>query len=163
LLDSRKISLSSATHRWMRCCLWQEEIMRRRRVALYALALVGAAGLALACGSSSEHVLQSVTLSPTTADAQDYPGGQVQFTATGFYNTDPKMVTPLSAGWGSCYNNGPTNAISVSNGVAQCASGAVGTFTVWANDPQVTGSMCDAVTACGGGCFIAGTAQLTCP
>jgi hypothetical protein len=140
--------------------------MRKSPVGLYAVALVGAAAFALSCGStsSSDHVLQSITLSPATADAQDYPGGQVQFTATGFYNADPKTVTPLSAGWGTCYNNAPTNTISVSDGVAQCASGAVGTFTVWANDPPgPTGVGCNAITACGGGCFIAGTAQLTCP
>ena len=139
--------------------------MRKSLVGLYVLALVGAAAFALSCGSGSDpnHMLQSITLSPATADAQDYPGGLVQFTATGYYVVAPKTVTPLSAGWGSCYNNAPTNAISVSDGVAQCASGAAGTFTVWANDPPGLGGMCNAITACGGGCFVVGTAQLTCP
>ena len=141
--------------------------MRKSLVGLYVLALVGAAAFALSCGSGSDpnHMLQSITLSPATADAQDYPGGLVQFTATGYYAVAPKTVTPLSACWGSCYNSASTTAITVSqSGVAQCASGAVGTFTVWANDPPgPTGVGCNAITACGGGCMVSGTAQLTCP
>src|SRR5580693_4317565 len=105
--------------------------MRSLPVLPYLRALVLLAAFALSCGgnSSSDRVLQSITLSPATADARDYPGGQVQFTATGFYTTNPETVTPLIAGgWGSCYDNASTTAISVSqSGVAQCASGAVGT------------------------------------
>lgn len=40
------------------------------------------AAITLACGSSS-HVLQTLSISPTTRDAQNFPGGLVQFTATG--------------------------------------------------------------------------------
>jgi hypothetical protein len=94
--------------------------MRSLRVTLYFLALVLLAAFALSCGSSSDCALQSITLSPATADAKDYPGGQVQFTATGNYDADPKTVTPLSAGWGSCVDNASTTAISVSqSGEAQ--------------------------------------------
>ena len=143
--------------------------MRSLPISPYLPALVLLAAFALSCGgnSSSDRVLQSITLSPATADARDYPGGQVQFTATGFYTTNPETVTPLIAGgWGSCYDNGSTTAISISqSGVAQCASGAVGTFTVWAShSPYPTGATCNAITACGGGCDeVSGTAQLTCP
>lgn len=38
-----------------------------------------------ACGASS-HVLESVT--PATADAGNFPNGQVQFTAIGLYSTE---------------------------------------------------------------------------
>ena len=128
------------------------------------LTLPLAAAFVLSCGGSSNaRQLQSITLSPATADAQDYPNGQVQFAATGNYISDPRIVNPLAANWGSCYQGAVTSAISVTSaGVAQCASGAVGTYTVWADDPSPT-SNCLAVTACGGGCFVAGTAQLTCP
>ena len=145
--------------------------MEKFRLALSFFALAVTTPLALSCGASSgsdpssHRQLLSIALSPATVDAQDYSGGQVQFTATGYYSTAPYMVTPLSAGWGTCYQNASTNAISVTKaGVAQCASGAAGTYTVWANDPPfAAGANCNAITACGGGCFVAGTAQLTCP
>ena len=140
--------------------------MEKLRFTLSFLALVLAASFALSCGARSQgqDPLQSITLSPATADAQDYPDGQVQFTATGFYTDPPRTVTPLSAMWGTCYQNAPTSEVSVtSGGVAQCAPGAVGTYTVWANDPPSPNVGCLAITACGGGCFVVGSAQLTCP
>jgi hypothetical protein len=140
--------------------------MRSLPVSPYLPALVLLAAFALSCGgnSSSDRVLQSITLSPATADARDYPGGQVQFTATGFYNVDPKTVTPLTAGWGSCYQNAPTSEVTVSSaGIAQCAGGAAGTYTVFADDISGSGANCTAITACGGGCQVSGSAQLTCP
>jgi hypothetical protein len=142
--------------------------MKNLRLAVSLFALTASALFTLSCGGASQRQLQSVTLSPATADAQDYPNGQIQFTATGHYDASPTTLTPLSAGWGTCYQNGsaesPTSEITVTQeGIAQCASGAVGTFTVWANDPPNSGSMCNAITVCGGGCFVAGTAQLTCP
>jgi hypothetical protein len=125
------------------------------------------ASIELACGSRADPVqVQSVTLSPSVADAKDYPHGQVQFTATAYYSNNPKQGVPLTAsGWGSCYQNLSTPDVIVSRtGVAQCVSGAVGKYTVWANAPRnVNGANCLAVTACGGGCFVAGTAQLVCP
>jgi len=143
--------------------------MQNIRLILSFFALAVVASLALSCGAnsdpSSNRQLLSIALNPATADAQDYPGGQVQFMATGYYNTAPYTVAPLSAGWGTCYQEASTSAISVSRtGLAQCESGEVGTYTVWANDaPFPLGANCLAMTACGGGCFVAGTAQLTCP
>jgi len=146
--------------------------MEKLRLNFFSLALVLAASFTLSCGGSpsesATRQLQSITLSPATADAQNYPSGQVQFTATGYYNTAPQTVTPLSATWGTCYQNAPTNAVSVtSGGLAQCESGATGTYSIWANDPAFSvpysGVNCNAITACGGGCFVVGTAQLTCP
>ena len=141
--------------------------MKRLRFPLFLFALVVAAALVLSCGASSEHQLQSITLDPASADAQDYPRGQVQFVATGHYKIAPLTATPLSATWGTCYQFAPTSAISVtSTGLAQCASGAAGTYSVWANDPMPLGPgayFCPASTPCGGGCTIQATAQLTCP
>ncbi len=141
--------------------------MKGMRLMLSLLVLVAASVFALSCGSnsSSTHRLQSITLSPASGDAQNLPSGMVPFTATGQYNTPPLIVTPLPATWGVCYQFQPTNEISVTNnGLAHCASGVVGTYTVWGNDPVPPGNYnCPAATACGGGCTIQGTAQLTCP
>jgi len=139
--------------------------MSRYAFFLWIVLLGLAVFTTLACGS---HALQSMTISPTSADGQDYPNGQVQFVATGHFKTDPLIVTPLSANWGVCeFPFTPTSAISVtSTGLAQCASGSVGTYTVWANDPMPLGSgaiNCPAMGACGGGCVIEATAKLTCP
>ena len=145
--------------------------MAKLRLTLFSLALILAASFALSCGArsqsqdpQSQDPLQSITLSPATADARNYPNGQVQFIATGYYIDPSHTVTPLSAMWGTCYQNASTSAVSVTaGGVAQCAPGAVGTYTVWADDPPLSNVACLAITACGGGCFVAGTAQLTCP
>jgi hypothetical protein len=135
------------------------------------VALAIAASVAMSCGNAADpshpgDPLESITVSPAVADAKDYPDGQVQFTAAGYYSTNPNQAVPLSKpGWGSCYENNSTSEVTVSStGVAQCASGAVGTYTVWADaPPNVGGPNCLAVNACGGGCFVTGTAQLTCP
>jgi hypothetical protein len=90
-----------------------------------------AMAVTLACGSPTPvRVLQSVSLSPATADAQ---GNPVQFTATGNFNLQPSTATLTEANWGACYQNQRTTAVSVSaSGLAQCEAGAVGTYTVWA-------------------------------
>jgi hypothetical protein len=116
----------------------------------------------IACGAPSNRQLMSITVSPATVDAQ---GQQVQFTATGHWSASPLTTTPQSAGWGVCQNNAPSTAVTVSSsGLAQCASGAKGTYTVFAADPPFgAGANCNAITACGGGCQISGASQLTCP
>ena len=58
-------------------------------VTLSLLAMLG-------CGNSK---LTSVNLSPAAADAQNFPGGQVQFTATGTYSNSSKVV-PLTVAMG---------------------------------------------------------------
>lgn len=135
-------------------------------VSSFVLAFIAFA--TLSCGSQSSSMmgpvgpngLQSITLAPVSADARTYPGGQVPFTATGGYINPVRKLTPQPAAWGVCQQNAPTTAVTVSKtGVAQCAMGATGTYTVFAY--QMTN--CNAITACGGGCTIVGTAQLTCP
>jgi hypothetical protein len=139
--------------------------MEKLRFPLFLFALAAGAVLALSCGSSTSisgqiRQPQSITLSPATADAQNYPNGQVQFIVTAHYNTAPDTITPQSATWGACYQNAPSTAVSVSNeGLAQCANGASGTYTIFAFDM----TNCNVITACGGGCTVVGTAQLTCP
>jgi hypothetical protein len=142
--------------------------MKKLRFTLSFLALAVAAFLASSCGSSNAMNqgpiappgLQSITLNPAIADAQDYPGGQVPFTATGHYINPNHMVTPQPALWGACQQSTPTSDVSVtSKGLAQCASGATGTYAVFA----FVETNCNVISACGGGCTIVGTAQLTCP
>jgi len=141
--------------------------MRKIRVACSFLAAFAVA-LALvlvsaSCGSGSSmngSQLQSITVNPPTADAQNYPNGEVPFEATGNYINPTHKVTPLSARWVACNQNAATSDASVSeSGVAQCASGAEGTYQI--NAYVMT--QCNVLTACGGGCTVAGSAQLTCP
>src|ERR1700719_2879170 len=82
-----------------------------------------------ACGSAWP-ILQSRSLSPPTPDPQ---GSPFQFTATGSFNQQPSPLRLLTASWGACYQNQRTTGVSVnSDGLAQCATGAAGTYTVWA-------------------------------
>lgn len=142
--------------------------MRKRWSALSSFTVILAAFAALSCGSNSSSMmgpvgpngLQSIALAPATANAQAYPDGQVPFVATGSYVDPVRKMTPQPAIWGVCQQNAPTTEVTVSKtGVAQCALGATGTYTVFAYDM----TNCNALTACGGGCTIVGTAQLTCP
>jgi hypothetical protein len=136
--------------------------MRKLQWALCFLALMVVSFVALSCGTSSEGAgqLQSITLTPAMADAQDYPDGEVPFVATGTYANPPNKVTPLTALWGVCQKGLPTTFASVSTtGVASCASGSVGAYQVFAFKQ----TNCNVVNLCGGGCTVVGTAQLTCP
>jgi hypothetical protein len=117
-------------------------------------------------GNPGDRELNAITISPATASAN---GSAVQFTATGHWSTSPITVVPQSATWGACTETDPTptNNVTVSStGQATCASGASGTYMVYAWDPQFgyTGPVCNAITACGAGCGrISATAELTCP
>ncbi len=142
--------------------------MQKLQFALFLLGLFAISWLALSCGASSPlnqgpvqpGQLQSITLNPAIADAQDFPEGKVSFVATGVYANPGHTVTPQPALWGVCQKNLPTDAASVTNaGVAQCASGAVGAYSVFAYRP----TDCNVVNQCGGGCTVVGTAQLSCP
>lgn len=100
--------------------------MRGYGLPFFFLVIIAAA-IMLACGGSSAHIPQSVSVTPATADAQSYPGRQVLFTATAYYKTMPSPVRNVSASWSACLQNIPSDGVSVStNGAAQCASGATG-------------------------------------
>jgi hypothetical protein len=146
------------------------------RPQLFFFLVVLAAAITLACGSpmippvncgststgpNMTGQLESIILCPATVDAKSYPGGQVQFVATGQYSTPPSPVTPIKPWiWGACSDNVPTTAVSVtSSGVASCLEGASGTYTVFAS----VGTECNVIGPCGTGCFVTGTAHLTCP
>lgn len=127
--------------------------MARMSVLLAAALLAGIELLAAGCGSSNR-VIQSVTVTPATADAQNFPNGQVQFTASGTYSQPPSPVALSQAGW-SLSEGGI--ATLTGNGLAQCVPGATGTVTVKAGvSGPCSGTGCTAVQ-------IVGTAQLSCP
>lgn len=128
------------------------------------------AAITLACGSSS-HIPKSVTVSPATADAANFPNGEVQFTATAIYNTKPSPVANATASWSACTQTASTNLVTVSNtGVAKCAAGASGTFTISAFvvNPSIKSCIQPqdpvGVFSCGYSCYgVVGQAQITCP
>ena len=113
------------------------------------------------CGSSGvNRVLESIQVTPASADAQTFANGDVQFTATGKFSRPPSpapvtFTAPYSGSW---LVSDPTIASITQNGVAQCAPGASGIVTVTAiastNSCHSTGCTSTAVS---------GTAKLTCP
>jgi len=149
--------------------------MRSHGLPSFFFLLVLAIAITLACGSpmspSSQNcssnpavanpdMPQSITLCPAVADARDYPDGQVQFTAIGSYKAPPSPALPEPVVWGACQQNQFTTGVTVSStGVAQCASGASGTYTVWATGGPV---LCNVITPCGQ-CGATGQAKLKCP
>ncbi|MGA8274142.1 MAG: hypothetical protein WB919_21465 [Candidatus Sulfotelmatobacter sp.] len=153
--------------------------MSGSRLILFLPGLITAGAVALAlslsCGSQ-QHQLQSITLAPQTADARDYPNGQVPFVATGHYSNTQVVVTPMQASWGALSEQiqdgtpvlSPANgAVSVdANGLAQCASGASGTFQIgaWAIPQPPPRANCAVIGLYGDPCSARlGTATLTCP
>lgn len=118
---------------------------------------------ALACGSS--HMLKNIQVSPATADAKNYSGGQVQFTATGSLNgmqpqplKSPQIFWCTGSSAGMCAGNIALGATIDQNGLAQCNSNFTGAVTILAGtftpppNPD-TGPQLK----------IFGSAQLTCP
>jgi hypothetical protein len=132
-----------------------------------AIFLVAVALQVLGCGSgsmmNSNRVLQSMTISPAMADAQNFANGRVQFTARGVFNKppSPQQVTfqpPYSGGWSLIANGAQPVATMSATGLAQCVPGAVGTDTVVA--------MASANAAMGTGAtgvMVQASTTLTCP
>jgi hypothetical protein len=128
------------------------------------IALLGAVVFVVIVGLGCGSHLNSVSLSPAVADAQNFPNGQVQFTATGTYSGSSKPVPVTNLTWcvgttnGDCNGNIASVASVSSSGVAQCLPGASGTATVLA------GSGGHPTNPDGGFPLrVFGSAQLTCP
>jgi hypothetical protein len=141
--------------------------MPRHGYFLCFVVLVAVASLTLACGSNPQRQIVSLSVSPLSAD------GQTQFVAMGSYNAPPMTVTPLQANWAAETEQdgiptGPTTAVSIDdNGLAQCSTGASGTFAIgaWVLVDPNSPVMCLTIGPFGQpGCnSVLGTAQLTCP
>ena len=113
----------------------------RSRVCASTTLILLAAGIA-ACGGSvmnNGRMLQSLTVTPASADAQNFPGGKVQFSATGTFNMAPVTVDSQAVLWsiGNPFASpSPTmpQASVSTTGLAQC-NGFVGTTLVEATAP----------------------------
>jgi hypothetical protein len=134
--------------------------MRKFAPQLSFFPLLTVAVITLACGSSGPRTLQSISITPATAE------GEAQFTATGYYNHQPSPVSPITASWEACLQGEPTSGVSVSsNGLAQCSTGASGTYTIFGFETVSGGATCNVVAACGPSpCgTVSSTAKLSCP
>lgn len=137
--------------------------MQYGRSLLSASLLLGLT-LCCSCGSNAANrQLLSITISPTSANATT---GAVQFTATGTFNTDPKMVSPLAASWTLsgpgidpvCSNNCQYQ-ITPGPFTPTCGPAGVDTVTAVAPaDPNAPSSGPEAGTQ-----LVSATAQVTCP
>lgn len=111
--------------------------------------LIAFSALMLGCGQN-----KVVNVTPASADAQNFPNGIVQFTATGV--NSPTWC--IGSANGVCNGNIAAAATIDSSGRAQCLSGKSGTVTVLAG----TGLR---ITNPDGGSQLStfGSAQLICP
>jgi hypothetical protein len=120
--------------------------------------------LMLGCGGSRQ--LQSVSVMPAAADAQNFPGAQVAFAATGTFNKppSPQPLTNSAISWcvgsaqGVCMGNVNPGATVDANGEAKCVPGFSGTVNILAGKAMV-GMNPDG----GSQMTVFGTAKLTCP
>ena len=140
--------------------------MPHRNLRLLLL-LVALAALALGCGSSStsnsSRMLQSIAISPATADAQNFTSGQVQFSAIGTFSASPSPapVTFQTPYLGNFLVDDPTVATVVSNGMGtitvQCVAGASGST-------GITATACKGATGTSQVCAVVWAhATLSCP
>ena len=131
-----------------------------RRIALNLVALVV---LPLAgCGGANE--LTSVTITPATADARNFPNGRVQFTAMGTYSSSSKPVPLANITWcigssnGLCNGNIASSGTVDSNGLATCTGVLNGTATILAGTVNSMGMPDTGIQL-----NLFGIAKFTCP
>ncbi len=128
--------------------------MARWKLTPPALLLAAIEFATFGCGSQSPRVLQSISVTPASADAQAFANGQVQFSAVGNYSQAPTPSPIAGAGWEL---SGSDIATISPSGLAQCNPGASGVVTVKASTSgPCSGTACTAVR-------VSGSAQLTCP
>ena len=127
----------------------------------------------VACGSDTTFAgavmprqLQSITVTPQNAMAQNFSNKQVQFTAMGTFNFPPTAASmPVLWSIGNPFSSDPTQptpaGVSVNaNGLAMCTT-FTGTVMIEATapqDPNMPLSQMNMMTA-----NVSGRAQLTCP
>jgi len=107
--------------------------------------------------------LQSITVTPASADAKSFPAGMVQFTAMGNFTMSPMSAAPAvmwSIGNPFSSQPAPTGVTISATGLAQC-SGFTGSTIVMATapmDPLIPLAQMSTMTA-----NVSGSATLTCP
>ena len=144
-----------------------EVSMRRSSAFIFSLVLLAFSVAIISCGGMSTMMsnrqLQSIAISPASADAMNSTNGMVRFTAMGTYNMAPMSGTPpVLWSLGNPFSAQPVPAgVSIdANGVARC-SGFIGMITVEATspmDPNMPVSQMNMNTM-----NVMGMAQLTCP
>jgi hypothetical protein len=118
----------------------------------------------ISCGSNSDtgRALISISVTPATADALNYPSGQVVYMATGTFSKAPLTgpVSFTSPYQGSFFVANPlnevvANVVATGDGTAtvQCTSDGFTTVNVVANAAANNGSSA----------IVTGTASITCP
>lgn len=129
--------------------------MARFNVLLCAAVLLAVEFAGSGCGNGGPRVLQSISVIPASADAQNFPNHQVQFTALGNYSQPPSPSEITPTGWSL---SDPSVATIGQSGLAQCKSGALAVVTVraFACCAPCSGTGCTAAQ-------LSGTAQLSCP
>ena len=118
------------------------------------------------CGANRQ--LQSIAVTPATASAQDFSGGNVQFSAVGNYSGGSPAQGPISAiqwcaspGPGTCVSQNVKPGVTISQtGLAHCDAGSAGTWTINADSPPVQASQPGGEF---GASIVVGSATLTCP
>ena len=133
---------------------------------LLAAAVLNICLIASSCGSGNPQ-LQSILITPNSANAPS--NGPVQFAATGVYSNGWQKPLPSSSvSWcasaipGVCIGNTAKPGVSVSgSGLAQCADGSVGSWTINTNSPPTIESSQPGGEI--GASIIFGSATLTCP
>ena len=120
-----------------------------------AVLLAGIEFVASGCGNGGPRALQSISVVPASADAQNFPNHQVQFTALGNYSQPPSPSQITPTGWSL---SDPSVATIGQSGLAQCKPGALAAVTVraFACCAPCSGTGCTAAQ-------LSGTAQLSCP
>lgn len=135
---------------------------------LVAVAIGCGGGMADPAKRAAQHAdpskqLVAITVTPASADAQNFPNGQVQFTAVGTFSDGSKA--PIQALWtlNAPFTETPIADISLnSTGLAHCvAGGFVGTSGVFATAPANPALPISQMTMFTKN--VSGTAQITCP
>jgi hypothetical protein len=141
--------------------------MRRPSVLVLSLVVIAFSLAMIACGGMnmmmSNRQLQSITVSPSSADAMNFPAGTVHFTATGMYNMAPMSGNPpVLWSLGNPFSLQPVPAgVSIdANGMARC-TGFVGMIMINATSPMDPNMPLSQMSM--NSMNVVGTAQLTCP
>ena len=142
--------------------------MRRLSTFILVLLISAVLLLTISCGGSSMSMqgrqLQSITVTPSTADPMQGSSGQVRFMAMGNFSMAPMTATiPVMWSIGNPFSAQPMPAgvsIDAMTGMARC-SGFMGTVTIVAMapmDPDIPIAQMSMMTM-----NVSGSAQLTCP
>ncbi len=139
-------------------------MVKLRFLSLFVVPVI----VAISPSCSSSGGLKSLAISPSSADAQSFPNGQVQFTAMGTYPGQTQAVAVNAVWWNSqpwviAPSAAPTPIPPVnidSNGLATCTQ-FNGTFTVWATAPKDQNTQLSQMSK--GTPQVTATAQMTCP